>query len=1084
LPITFNSSGGFFNGTISASGNTIFIQSSGSVGSVNVGNVEYTGSQVIEKDASGNVRNKKTFNTDGSITQEKFDASGKTAETKIKDPAKGKEFRRSGSATTNQIEFQQNNAGAFITVSGSTPGFNIIKTNATNEWRMLRQTYDIMYAGGNAVFNIGIDDNPKTWYINPSLGTGASDASLIQVSQSGDVIIKGKLTAKELHTEFTSASIIYESGSTQFGDTLDDTHDFSGSFNVVGNITASGNITSSLTSTASFGHFIGNGSGLTNVSATLPANVVSSSAQIASDISGSFNAASSSFSTRVAANEVITARALVSSSAQIASDISGSSTSLSSSLAGRVKTNETKLATIETNADVTDTSNVTSAGALMDSELSEIATVKALTKAGISGSLGSNASLIRSLTAASISGSFTTASSSFSTRVAANEVITARALVSSSAGHITASGNISASGIVYGSQGYFESNNGTLLTLERNSDQNAAIVFKNTNGTMVAGIDEDIQNNGANIFGIGYYGDLIDNDGQNHATFVVTGSQVVINNATSASSGYELTVGGDIHATGNISASGTISAKEYIGNISSSGDLYGSNLYVEGGKVYGDSAYNNYLNFNNSSSLFVIQNKTYVKFDGSNNQREVTVNEGTNDIDFNVKGNANEKVFFVDAGTEKIGMHGVETPTAGLHIEDDLWVSGSNGHITASGNISASGGTIIGNRGSFVTQVSTPLIASSDTTEVHINDNLKVTGHITASGNISASGTITMLTASIGGGIFTSASLAGGGGGAVSAVANGSNNRVATFSSADALNGEANLLFDGSTLEIGGKLKVSSNITASSNISASGNISASTISTIGDITMKGASTKTLNIGSTTHGSRIVLDSDVTSRNKDIHFKSGGSTKHIIEVFNGNMGIGGSDSVDTIISISGSGNANGKVGINTPNSSTDVIPEELTVEGNISASGHLNVATYANMLDVKHFAYYISSTSNGGVKYFLPQNSLSENSTGNPFNRFFAPYDGVFKKVIINARDNNPGNTTVSFHTGSANANPINAVQSISRASLVDDTAYEFNFSSSICKISKGDHYSVAVQGTNTVTNYWHGTWVIEYDTST
>jgi hypothetical protein len=69
-------------------------------------------------------------------------------------------------------------------------------------------------------------------------------------------------------------------------------------------------------------------------------------------------------------------------------------------------------------------------------------------------------------------------------------------------------------------------------------------------------------------------------------------------------------------------------------------------------------------------------------------------------------------------------------------------------------------------------------------------------------------------------------------------------------------------------------------------------------------------------------------------------------------------LSGSDSVDTIISISGSGNANGKVGINTPNSSTDVIPEELTVEGNISASGHLNVATYANMLDVKHFAYYI------------------------------------------------------------------------------------------------------------------------------
>ena len=49
-----------------------------------------------------------------------------------------------------------------------------------------------------------------------------------------------------------------------------------------------------------------------------------------------------------------------------------------------------------------------------------------------------------------------------------------------------------------------------------------------------------------------------------------------------------------------------------------------------------------------------------------------------------------------------------------------------------------------------------------------------------------------------------------GGGGAVSAVANGANNRVATFSSADALNGEANLTFDGSTLAVTGDLNVGS----------------------------------------------------------------------------------------------------------------------------------------------------------------------------------------------------------------------------------------------------------------------------------
>ena len=42
------------------------------------------------------------------------------------------------------------------------------------------------------------------------------------------------------------------------------------------------------------------------------------------------------------------------------------------------------------------------------------------------------------------------------------------------------------------------------------------------------------------------------------------------------------------------------------------------------------------------------------------------------------------------------------------------------------------------------------------------------------------------------------------GGGAVSAVANGSDNRIATFSSSTALNGEANLTFDGAGLGVGG----------------------------------------------------------------------------------------------------------------------------------------------------------------------------------------------------------------------------------------------------------------------------------------
>jgi len=56
------------------------------------------------------------------------------------------------------------------------------------------------------------------------------------ISASGNLHIDGKLTATEYHTFITSASIIFASGSTQFGDSTDDTHQF------IGNITSSGDL--------------------------------------------------------------------------------------------------------------------------------------------------------------------------------------------------------------------------------------------------------------------------------------------------------------------------------------------------------------------------------------------------------------------------------------------------------------------------------------------------------------------------------------------------------------------------------------------------------------------------------------------------------------------------------------------------------------------------------------------------------------------------------------------------------------------------------------------------------------------------
>ena len=85
------------------------------------------------------------------------------------------------------------------------------------------------------------------------------------------------------------------------------------------------------------------------------------------------------------------------------------------------------------------------------------------------------------------------------------------------------------------------------------------------------------------------------------------------------------------------------------------------------------------------------------------------------------------------------------------------------------------------------------------------SERLSVVGSISASGAVSASKIfLSGNELNIGGGIFTSASLAGGGGGAVTSVANGADNRVATFGGTGTLNGESSLIFTGDGLKITG----------------------------------------------------------------------------------------------------------------------------------------------------------------------------------------------------------------------------------------------------------------------------------------
>ena len=88
-------------------------------------------------------------------------------------------------------------------------------------------------------------------------------ASFSTLHVEGNITTSGSITAQRFNTEIVSSSVIFASGSTRFGDTIDDTHNITGSLFVSGNVTFDTNLTGSLTSTGSFGNIqIGNFGGL------------------------------------------------------------------------------------------------------------------------------------------------------------------------------------------------------------------------------------------------------------------------------------------------------------------------------------------------------------------------------------------------------------------------------------------------------------------------------------------------------------------------------------------------------------------------------------------------------------------------------------------------------------------------------------------------------------------------------------------------------------------------------------------------------------------------------------------------------
>ena len=177
---------------------------------------------------------------------------------------------------------------------------------------------------GRASFTLGIPTGSLFISSSTQLLDEIADSTI-----SGDLSVTGTLTAQEFHTEVTSASIIFTSGSTIFGDSSDDVHNMTGSLNITGSLTLNdGSLT--VTDNVDF-------NGDLDVDGTTNLDVV--------DIDGAVNMASN-----LTIDGNITGSSTSTGSfgeVRVGGMSTPSMTSLSSSLAARLSTNEANITTLD-----------------------------------------------------------------------------------------------------------------------------------------------------------------------------------------------------------------------------------------------------------------------------------------------------------------------------------------------------------------------------------------------------------------------------------------------------------------------------------------------------------------------------------------------------------------------------------------------------------------------------------------------------------------------------------------------------------------------------------------------------------------
>ena len=399
----------------------------------------------------------------------------------------------------------------------------------------------------------------------------------------------------------------------------------------------------------------------------------------------------------------------------------------------------------------------------------------------------------------------------------------------------------------------------------------------------------------------GHYNNLAINDGGTKSIRLQPDGQLVMGGggvltiAGGAAGTTCLSASGDVNVVGNLFIEGTLNSTGAFApsSLSSSGDL----------NIVGNSFMEGTLHVTGAVSGAVGISGVSI----SANNKAVMLASGE------ISGSGPLNIVGAATLESTLSVTGAITTAAG--VSASLGVSGAYGHFNTLGindggtnNIALGAGVLISTGYFEISEMTAPGNPASNKGRLYVADD---------------SGTTKLFFKDSAG---TATNLLAGGSGAVSAVANGADNRVATFSSGDALNGEANLTFDGSKLAVAGE------------ISGSG-----VLNVVGLATLEGA----LNVtGAITTAAGLTASAGVSSSYAFVNNLgvNDGGTKSIRLQADGTSLFGGKMTVSDEISGSGVLNIVGAATLESTLNVTGAITTAagLTASAGVTASyGHYN-----------------------------------------------------------------------------------------------------------------------------------------------